>query len=163
VYFKEPTIFNPAMLASDLRDGLDASAAKYEAKHANQHTLANERAVMQNMYDSCVGLGNDTVIDLLDSSLTPLQIYNIVISKATALTKYRNDNVGIDGVAREKILINLQPEIFDKIAIAGLIGDRAQKTYDFGQYAIGTISGYKVISNPYLPIDCEVLVGTTFC
>ncbi|WP_412031265.1 hypothetical protein [Metamycoplasma buccale] len=99
--------------------------------------------------------------DLLDKTITDKEVYEIVIGLGTALMQHKNDDDGIDKIPKDKIIIHVKPEVFDRISLAGLVGNRAEISFVGGQYSIGIVGGYKIIGNPYLD-NMQAMAGATF-
>lgn len=88
-------------------------------------------------------------------------LYLGIISLATKLTKHVNKKDGIRFVNKNSIVIHVKPELFDALAIAGIAGNRAEQTFDGGQYSIATLGGYRIMSNQFLD-KLDVIVSTDY-
>lgn len=101
-----------------------------------------------------------TAVDLVGET-NEKTIYQKIVTLATKMTRLNDDKDGIDGVNRDDIVIHVKPEILDKVAQFGIVGDAAQTHYIGGQYAVKTLGGYKIYANEYLD-KYDVIVATTF-
>lgn len=90
------------------------------------------------------------------------EMFYKIIKEATRLVKKSE-------VSSTDITITVTPEVFDNLAFAGLVGNRAEQTYAGGQYSIGTIGGYRIQSGEMfistvgeMPAagDMAVVIGT---
>ncbi|MBN0919682.1 hypothetical protein [[Mycoplasma] gypis] len=105
--------------------------------------------------------GGNYVKNLLDKSITDIDVYREVVTLATSLTKHKDDNDGINGIQKSDIVIHVKPEVLDRIAISGHVGNMSEATFVGGQYSFATVGGYKIYANQYLnEVDC--LVATNF-
>ncbi|AWX69697.1 hypothetical protein [[Mycoplasma] anseris] len=93
--------------------------------------------------------------------LSGLEIYTTLVKEATELTLTKDKSEGIDLVAADKVVILVSPEILDKIATSGIIGNRALLSFDGGASTVTHIGGYKIISNPYLN-ETKAIIATEF-
>lgn len=120
------------------------------------HMITNKDTMLTNFdYNSFLsGLGKT------GSELSKM-LYLKIISLATKLTKHVNKKDGIRFVNKNSILIHVKPELFDALAIAGIAGNRAEQTFDGGQYSIATLGGYRIMSNQFLD-KLDVVVSTDY-
>lgn len=88
-------------------------------------------------------------------------LYLKIIGLATKLTQHVNKKDGIRFVNKNSIVIYVKPELFDALAIAGIAGNRAEQTFDGGQYSIATLGGYRIMSNQFLN-KLDVVVSTDY-
>lgn len=88
-------------------------------------------------------------------------LYLKIISLATKLTKHENKKDGIRFVNKNSIVIHIKPELFDVLSIAGITGNRAEQTFEGGQYSIATIGGYRIMSNQFLD-KLDVVISTDY-
>ncbi|APJ38504.1 hypothetical protein [Mycoplasmopsis pullorum] len=89
------------------------------------------------------------------------EIYSKIVDLATEITELYDAEQGIDLIDRENIVIHVKPRLFDKIAQAGMIGNRVDVSYELGQYGVSTIGGYVIKANPFLR-DYEAIIGADF-
>lgn len=89
------------------------------------------------------------------------EIYTELVALGTELSKLEDKDEGIAGIERQDIIIFVKPEIFDKLATVGLVGNAAQSTLENGRYGIATLGGYKIYANRYLS-SCDAIAATNF-
>lgn len=120
------------------------------------HIITNKDAMITdfdyNDFISNIGRGGSEMSKLL---------YLKIISLATKLTKHENKKDGIRFVNKNSIVIHIKPELFDVLSIAGITGNRAEQTFEGGQYSIATIGGYRIMSNQFLD-KLDVVISTDY-
>lgn len=120
------------------------------------HIMTNKDTMIANFdynnFLSSLGKGGSEVCKML---------YLKIISLATKLTKHENKKDGIRFINKNSIVIHVKPELFDALAIAGIAGNRAEQTFNGGQYSIATLGGYRIMSNQFLD-KLDVVVSTDY-
>ncbi|AWX69576.1 hypothetical protein [[Mycoplasma] anseris] len=111
------------------------------------------------MMENSITKNNEITIDF--NTISELEIYNQLINEATKLTKFRDKNGKIDLIDRDKIVISVDPNIFNKIAQVELLSNRVAKIFEDNQYFVSTIGGFKIMSNPFLN-ESKAIIGTIF-
>ncbi|VEU70447.1 hypothetical protein [Mycoplasmopsis glycophila] len=139
---------------------VDLAAIK-GAKAADQFQKTFERTGFKLIENTIIKQGGTQKIQKDLSQLQPLEIYNELVGQATKLLKTVKPEQGIDLLRRDQIVIMVEPLLFDKLAIAGLLGNRAAQTLEEGQYGIQYVGGYKIVSNPYLT-KFDAIVSVNF-
>lgn len=122
-----------------------------------------ENHIITNKDTMLTGFDYDSFLDGLGKrgSEVSKMLYLKIISLATKLTKHENKKDGIRFVNKNSIVIHVKPELFDALAIAGIAGNRAEQTFDGGQYSIATLGGYRIMSNQFLN-KLDVIVSTDY-
>ncbi|MFV9451710.1 hypothetical protein ACNF36_02210 [Mycoplasma sp. 4463] len=129
------------------------------SKMSQDFVRLTERTAFNLLENKAIENSKVSVIDF--ETKTPAEYKKEIVKLATKLTLTYSPEQGIDQIAPDDILISIHPVAFDYLADAGVVGDRAKETFDGGQYSIGYIGGYKVVSNPFLN-QLDVLVAPTF-
>ncbi|AKF41026.1 hypothetical protein AAW50_03525 [Mycoplasmopsis canis] len=150
--FEAITAFEQTMLPVDL-------AASKAAKVANQWSRIFERTAFKQLENKIIDDSMQVQKDL--ANLTANEIYNELVSKATALTETVDVEQGIDLIDRENVVIMVKPTIFDKLAQAKLTGNGTLESFSLGQYAVSHIAGYKIFANPFLK-QFDAIVAADF-
>lgn len=161
VKWNEPYYESVGFMASDIALGLpNASALKLSAAAAKFSRLF-ERTAWAKIEEHALTLDNTEHKSLLDTKLSDLQVRKEIINLGTQLMKLKDEDDNIDGISKDQIVIHVKPEVLDRVASSGVLGNFAEQSFVGGQYSIGQVGGYQVYANPFLD-KLDAIACSTF-
>ena len=86
------------------------------------------------------------------------ELYEKIVKACDEITRLVDKTKGIDLIDPEKIIIYARPDVLSKISVYAMKGDHATTSLTVGQFALGSLGGFKAIACPYLQ---ETLVTIT--
>lgn len=146
---------------ADIELGVPAAFTTKLEKAAADYTNYFERKGFEKIENSLTADNKVETTNLLDINLSATDAYDKVVNLGNELTKLQNKKDGIDGIKNEDIIILVSPEVLQKIAKTGMIGNNASQIFEGGRYAITSLGGYKVIAVPFLT-KTQALATTNF-
>lgn len=159
INWQEPLVSKEALQAAAIAHGVPYSAADKLNKFMEQFYKKFERDGFELLEKTATTANKAITVNF--NTITKEELYARIVQEATKLTQLKDKSEGIDLISPDKILIFVSPEILDKLALYGLVGNRADASFSGGQYSIGTLGGYRIFSNPYLK-DSKVMITTDF-
>ncbi|WP_036452795.1 hypothetical protein [Mycoplasma buteonis] len=134
-------------------------ASAKATKILNQFAHTFERTSFTNLENKIITDNKKITFDY--EAKKPEEIYDELVKQATTLSTTVDQEQGIDLIDPDDIVIMVKPLVFDKLAKYGLIGNRAERSYDLGASGIKTLAGYRILSNPYLN-QFDAIVSVNF-
>lgn len=144
LYWNTPEFRAEAMLAYDIAKGADnvlPLRATRDATRFMQDAIKQGFVELASVVEDAAKYG--TMVTEAPT-LTGVDVQEDGAKLLLAITETATQFVIHKQLDRADVLITIQPDKFDKLAFAGLIGNRVDQTFAGGQYTVATAGGYRI-------------------